>query len=107
MPDEKKTLVFSDLQVFFPNSKDVRIYKDKLFYVYNVESVGSCMKRVLDSTIVKPLFSGQLSVQFRGTQQTVSVNICSEDLLWPTIFGLKYDEKLEFSLAQIFVIWGT
>ena len=39
----------------------------------------------------------------RGTQQTVSVNICSEDPLSPTIFGLKYDEKLEFSLAQIFV----
>ena len=41
----------------------------------------------------------------RGTQQTVSVNICSEDLLSPVIFGLKRDEKLEFSLAQIFLIW--
>ena len=29
----------------------------------------------------------------RATQQTVSVNICSEDLLSPTIFGLKCDEK--------------
>ena len=38
--------------------------------------------------------------KFRGTQQTVSVNICSGNLLTPTIFGLKYDEKLEFSLAQ-------
>ena len=42
--------------------------------------------------------------QARGTQQTVSVKICSEDLLSHTIFGLKYDEKLEFSLAQISVI---
>ena len=39
---------------------------------------------------------------FQGTQQTISVNICSEDLLSPTIFGLKCDEKLEFSLAQNF-----
>ena len=29
----------------------------------------------------------------RGTQQTVSANICSEDLLSPMIFGLMYDEK--------------
>ena len=43
----------------------------------------------------------------RGTQQTVSVNICSEDLLSPTIFGLKCDEKLEVFLAQVFVIWGV
>ena len=41
---------------------------------------------------------------FRGTQQTVSANIYSEDLLSPRIFGLKYDEKLQFSLARIFVI---
>ena len=41
------------------------------------------------------------------THQTVSVNICSENLLSPTIFGLKCDEKLEFSLAQIFVKWGN
>ena len=42
----------------------------------------------------------------RGTQQTVSVNICSADVLPPTIFRLKCVEKLEFSLAQTFVIWG-
>ena len=46
-----------------------------------------------------------LAVVLRGTQQIVSVNICSEDLLSPTIFGLKYDEKLEVSFPQIFVIW--
>ena len=34
----------------------------------------------------------------------VSVNICSEDLLAPTIFVLKCDEKLEYFLAQIFAI---
>ena len=39
----------------------------------------------------------------RGTQQTASVNICSEDLSPPTSFELKCDEKLEYSLAQIFV----
>ena len=33
------------------------------------------------------------------------VNICSEDLLSPTIFRLKSDEKLEYFLAQIFLIW--
>ena len=43
-------------------------------------------------------------VSIRGTQQTVSVIICSADLLSPTIFGLKCDEKVESSLAQIFVI---
>ena len=42
----------------------------------------------------------------RGTQQTISVNMCAEDLLSSTIFGLKCDEKLGFSLAHIFVIWG-
>ena len=36
--------------------------------------------------------------------KTVSVNICSDDISSPTIFGLKYDDKLEFSVAQIFVI---
>ena len=29
----------------------------------------------------------------RGTQQTVSVNICSKGLLSPTIFGLKFAGK--------------
>ena len=29
-------------------------------------------------------------------QQTVSVNIGSEDLLSPTMFGLKCDEKMEY-----------
>ena len=61
--------------------------------------------------ILKSLFQVPLSLKslsfslmvYRGTQQTVSVNICSEDLLSPTIFGLKCGEKLEFSLAQIFV----
>ena len=40
---------------------------------------------------------------FKGTgQQTVSVNICSEDILSPTvIFGLKCDEKLEFSFRDM------
>ena len=42
----------------------------------------------------------------RGAQQTVSMNICLEDQLSPTIFGLKSEEKLEFPLAQIFEIWG-
>ena len=33
--------------------------------------------------------------------RNVSVNICSEEnLLSPTIFGLKYDEKVEYSLAK-------
>ena len=32
------------------------------------------------------------------------IYICSEDLL--SIFGLNCDENLEFSLAQIFMIWG-
>ena len=41
--------------------------------------------------------------KIRGTQQTASVNICSEDLSPPTSFELKCDEKLEYSLAQIFV----
>ena len=45
-----------------------------------------------------------INEHFRGTQQTVSVNIRSKDLLSPTIFGLKYDEKLEHYLAQIFGI---
>ena len=40
----------------------------------------------------------------RGTQ-TISVNFCSKDLLSPMIFKLKYEDKLEFSSAQIFVIW--
>ena len=35
--------------------------------------------------------------QLRGTNQTVSLNICSEDLLSPTIFGLKCDQKWMFS----------
>ena len=47
--------------------------------------------------------SPKASYLLRGTQHTVSVNICSEDLLSPTIFGLKYDEKLELCSAQIFV----
>ena len=42
----------------------------------------------------------------RGTQQAVSVNIGSEDLLSPTIFWLKCDEKLEYLLCQILVICG-
>ena len=46
------------------------------------------------------------SQQHRGTQLTVSVNVCLEDLLSPTVFGLKCDEKLKYSLVQIFVIWG-
>ena len=29
----------------------------------------------------------------RGTKQTVSVNICSQDLISPMIFGLKCGEK--------------
>ena len=37
----------------------------------------------------------------RGTQQTVSVNICLADLLSPAIFKLKCDGKLEYSLVQI------
>ena len=41
----------------------------------------------------------------RDTQQTVSANNCSEDLISPTILGLKCDEELELSLAQIFVKW--
>ena len=47
-----------------------------------------------------------INEHFRGTQPTVSVDICSEEnLLSPTIFGLKYDEKLEYSLAQNLVVW--
>ena len=38
----------------------------------------------------------------RGTHQTVSVNICSEDLLSRTIFGLKYDEKTGVFLCSTF-----
>ena len=43
--------------------------------------------------------------QNRGTQQAVSVIIPVEDLLWTTIFRLKCDEKLQYFLASIFVIW--
>ena len=43
----------------------------------------------------------------RGTQQTVSVNICSEDLLSPKIFGLKYDEKLEYFFSSNFRDMGN
>ena len=42
-----------------------------------------------------------------GTQRTVSVNISSEDLQSPTIFGLKSDEKQENSLAQPLVTWES
>ena len=42
-------------------------------------------------------FTGHPTDRLRGTQQTVFMNICSEDLLSTTIFGLKCDEKLEFS----------
>ena len=45
---------------------------------------------------------GHQKDRFRGTQQTVSVNICSEDLLSPTIFGLKCDEKLECFISSNF-----
>ena len=38
----------------------------------------------------------------RATQQTVSVNICSGDLLSPTIFGLKCHEKLEYFFSSNF-----
>ena len=58
--------------------------------------------------IIKNGFSGLIIYRvFRetGPSRTLSVNICSEDLLLTTIFGLKYDEKLEFSLPQIFVKW--
>ena len=44
---------------------------------------------------------------YRGHPTVRSGDICSEDLLSPTIFGLiKCDDKLEYFLAQIFVIWG-
>ena len=36
----------------------------------------------------------------RDTQQTVAVTICSEDLSSSTIFGLMYDDEMEFSLAR-------
>ena len=41
----------------------------------------------------------------RGSQQTVSVNNCSEDLFSPKGFGLKCNEELEYSFAQIFGMW--
>ena len=39
-------------------------------------------------------WQGHPTDRFRDAQQIVSMNICSEDLLSPTIFGLKCDEKL-------------
>ena len=61
--------------------------------------------KLISSTVL--LGRAATLVQSAGdTQQTVSVNNCSENLLSPKFFGLKCDEKLEFSLAQIFVIWG-
>ena len=52
-------------------------------------------------------FGRETCLNKQGQPADRSVNICSEDLISPMIFGLKYDdEKLEFSLAQIFLIWG-
>ena len=42
-------------------------------------------------------WQGRPTDRFRGAQQSVSTNICSEDLLSPTIFGLKCDENLNWS----------
>ena len=38
----------------------------------------------------------------RDTQQSVSMNICSEDLLSPAIFGLKSNEKREYFFRSDF-----
>ena len=44
----------------------------------------------------------RICIRFRSTQQTVSMNICSEDLdlLSPTIFRLNCGEKLEYLFSS-------
>ena len=90
-----------------PSSKRCATPYDTLFVNFcrneKNRTYQTCIILLRENDVVSWVISDQA---VRGTQQTVSVNICSGDVLSSTIFGLKCGEKLEFSLAQTFVIWG-